>query len=255
MMDTLSTIQGYPLRQRRFKISVDLLALLVVITVAAAIASNGWTILSCLDRLDRTLMVLLNFTGSARTDHFWYRFSTLGVWLPLAAVVVCDCMKDAPAGVRNKLFFLVAVALLITVLDQTTSGIIKPLVGRLRPSHDPYISGMLHYVNGYKGGRYGFVSSHAANVTGLTTWLFLTYRNKLTRAVLVIFTLMMCYSRIYLGVHYPGDVLCGALLGFVTAAATHRLLGRPLRLYVSDAVHYNIPIVFAATITVILITA
>jgi len=100
--------------------------------------------------------------------------------------------------------------------DQITVSLMKPLFARLRPSHDPALAGMVHIVNGYTGGLYGFASSHAANTFASALFLWLALK-KTYHAIRWIFAwaVFVTYTRIYLGVHYPGDVVVGALVGLV----------------------------------------
>ena len=118
------------------------------------------------------------------------------------------------------------VSLLIVVTDQFSSSFCKPFFHRFRPTHDPDIMYMVDMVNGYRGGWYGFFSSHASNTFGLALFLSLLFRNWRSTLVLLCWASLSSYSRIYLGVHYPGDILCGALLGAVGAWLTIRLLRR-----------------------------
>jgi len=167
--------------------------------------------------LDRHLMLLLNFDGGKWIDTFWYTFSDGRIWFPLFAVCLFMLWKTCQGTVRHKILFIIIFSLILVAADQLSSGVIKPLVGRLRPSHDPAIDNMLHYVNDYHGGLHGFVSGHATNTVAITTWLWLIFKDKRTRICMAIFALFTCYSRIYLGVHYPGDIICGAILGFMLA--------------------------------------
>jgi undecaprenyl-diphosphatase len=103
--------------------------------------------------------------------------------------------------------------LVILVADQLSSGLIKHLVERLRPTREPALGDLIHTVNGYRGGMYGFVSSHAANSFAAITLISLIMRQRLVFFPLLVWALMQCYSRVYLGVHYPGDILGGIVVG------------------------------------------
>jgi undecaprenyl-diphosphatase len=115
----------------------------------------------------------------------------------------------------NGIVMLLFVGLVIVLCDQTASHLIKNAVMRLRPSHEPALVGMVHLSKAGAGGIYGFVSSHAANAFGFATFLNFTLdkRFKLLKYWLFIWAVLVSYSRIYNGVHYPGDVLVAALLG------------------------------------------
>lgn len=107
--------------------------------------------------------------------------------------------------------------LTILLADQVSSGLMKPYFERLRPCHNPELEGLL-YVYGRCGGLYGFVSSHAANTFGVATFLTLILRKKQKGIKwLFLYAVIVSYSRIYLGVHYPLDVLFGALVGVLSA--------------------------------------
>ena len=126
---------------------------------------------------------------------------------------------------RKEFIFITLSFIAVVVLsDQLSSGLIKPLVERLRPSHEPTLSGLVHLVNGYTGGRFGFVSSHAANSFGFAMLSALVFRYKPYTFFIFLWALVNSYSRIYLGVHYPLDVICGAALGIFLAAFVHILL-------------------------------
>lgn len=187
--------------------------------------------LAWLCAIDRRAMLLLNFDGGAVADHFFYGYSQKTTWLPLAVVTIAYTFGWRRGTWRESLALALIIVAMFAFTDQITSGVIKPLVARPRPSHDAVLAPMLHYVYGYHGGHFGFVSGHAANMCCLAVFLGYVYRSKAMRAVLCLFAALMCYSRIYLGVHYPGDIVCGALVGMgvarlVVAVCPARLLPR-----------------------------
>ncbi|WP_226388992.1 phosphatase PAP2 family protein [Penaeicola halotolerans] len=115
---------------------------------------------------------------------------------------------------KNTLWLLVGVGVVILIADQTASGIMKPYFERFRPCQDPDIS---HLVHTYKrcGGKYGFASSHASNTFGLATFIFLMFREKKWAKWMFLWAAIVSYSRIYLGVHFPADIIVGALIGVI----------------------------------------
>jgi undecaprenyl-diphosphatase len=103
-------------------------------------------------------------------------------------------------------------------------------VARLRPTHNPEIADLIHVVNGYRGGLYGFVSSHSANAFAFVTFLSLFFRSRICTIVFVIWAVLMAYSRVYLGVHYVGDIVCGAILGVFVGLFVYKLFSRKISL-------------------------
>ena len=135
-------------------------------------------------------------------------------WIPLYVLLLYLIYRIDP---KNTLWILGGVMLTILLADQVSSGLMKPYFERLRPCHDPRWEGMMH-VYGRCGGLYGFVSSHAANTFGLATFLTLKLGKKQKAiAWLFFYALVVSYTRIYLGVHYPLDLFFGALVGVLAA--------------------------------------
>ncbi len=172
-------------------------------------------LIQSLNLFDTELFLFLNGMHNSFFDGFMYAFTQIFVWIPLYASVIYLLIKTKKYDALWLILFLV---LCIVICDQISSGIIKNTVQRLRPSHEPSLDGMVHLVNGYTGGRFGFVSSHAANTFGFALLSSLLIRNRNFAVMIFAWSLVNCYSRIYLGVHYPLDIVGGLLVG--TFAAT-----------------------------------
>ena len=137
------------------------------------------------------------------------------IWLPLFAVMVYGIVREFK---KESIWIFVGVALTVLFADQITSSIMKPFFERWRPSRDPELGPLVHTVGGYLGGKFGFASSHAANSFGVALFLFLTTKSKVSWVwVMFIWAIIFSYSRIYLGVHYPGDIIVGASVGMFGA--------------------------------------
>jgi undecaprenyl-diphosphatase len=165
--------------------------------------------------LDKNLFLELNSYHAEWLDVVMWFISNKLVWIPFYLIILYFIFKVH--GTKG-ILILVCIALTITLADQISSSLMKPFFARLRPTHDPELEGLVHTVNGYRGEKFGFASSHAANTFGLALFIFLLFRER-TRQVRWIFAwaLLVAYSRIYLGVHYPGDILVGAVVGMICA--------------------------------------
>ena len=166
-------------------------------------------------------MLVLNGSDSLYMDGVMKIYTTSVVWIPVALILLFIIFKNNT--LRGSILALLALVLTILACDQVSSHLIKPLVGRLRPSHDPTIMHLIDTFNGYRSGSYSFTSSHACNSFGLFTIISLIIRNRTLSLSLFVWAAINSFSRIYLGVHYPGDILCGAVLGTVIASLIYRI--------------------------------
>ena len=174
-----------------------------------------------LSTLDTSLTLAINGCHSPFFDNFFYIYTQTWTWIP--AIIVLLVWMWRKWGVRS-LYVVAGIALCILLSDQISSSLLKPLVARLRPTHNPEIADLIHTVNGYRGGRYGFVSSHAANAATFVTFTALIFRNRYYTILLSLWAFLTAYSRVYLGVHYVGDVFCGALVGILVGVGVYFVL-------------------------------
>lgn len=159
--------------------------------------------------VDVSLFKSLNGFHTSLADGFWWMVSDTITWVPLFLAIIILLVKNKG---RESFILLLMLALTVLLADQF-SVLIKDLVGRLRPSRDPSLMYDVHIVNGYRGGLYSFVSSHAANTFGVAVFLSLVVRNFWFSLTMLLWAAMNGFSRIYLGVHFPFDILMGAVLG------------------------------------------
>lgn len=170
---------------------------------------------------ERDAFFALNGSDSVFLDHFMWLYSGKAVWLPLAVFILIVLLYKK--NWRESLCVLLAIVLVVTLCDQFASHICKPLFTRFRPTHHPDFMNEVKTVFDYRGGQYGFISSHAANAFGFATLLALIVRNKWLGWTLFIWATLTAYSRIYLGVHFISDIVPGILVGLFFGYVVYRL--------------------------------
>jgi len=163
---------------------------------------------------DKEALVLLNMSGkhTAFGDFFIWMSTQTITWVPAFLTFLYVVIKNKT---RESLLLIGVIVILFVLCDQISSSVIKPLVARPRPSQDPLVMNLLQYVNDYRGGQFGFLSSHAANAFGFATFSALLFRYKWYSLFVFLWATLHSYTRLYLGVHFPLDIIAGILLGLL----------------------------------------
>ena len=186
--------------------------------------------------IDTEILLAINGWHSPWADSLMWIISAKATWIPLylllIGLLVWRYRKPAMTSVKwlqrvpACVVMIVVIGLAVGAADFIASGILKELVARPRPTRVPELEGVLHLVNGYRSGRYGFVSSHAANTMACALLFSLIWRNKIATYGLMLWVAANCYSRMYLGVHYPTDILGGLMVGALVAVVVYAMLVR-----------------------------
>lgn len=166
-------------------------------------------------RIDQELFLYLNSFHSDFWDPIMFFLTGTRPWIPMYAILLWMIWKTYG---KESWWVYVAAGLTILFADQTASGIMKPFFERLRPCHEPLLYGLVHNYGYCGGGKFGFASSHASNSFGVAMLMNLTIRSKYPWVKwLFLWAAFFSYTRIYLGVHYPGDVIVGGMVGILSA--------------------------------------
>lgn len=189
-----------------------------------------------LEQLDRQLFLLINSFNSPFFDQVMYIISGKLTWVPLYIVILVAIGRKYQRKFYPVILFI---SLAVLLADQGSVQIFKNTVQRLRPCHESSLEGMVHLVENRCGGLYGFVSSHASNAFNVALISLLFIRKKWFSVSIVIWAALVGYSRIYLGVHYPGDVICGSLFGTLTGWSVYKLYELTEKKYLQRSAYYN----------------
>jgi undecaprenyl-diphosphatase len=162
--------------------------------------------------LDKQIFLAINGFHSPFFDHVMYFLSMKLVWAPLYIALIALMWSSYR---RKFLVILPLIILMVTLTDQVSVVLFKDVFLRLRPCHDPSLEGLVRILHDHCGGQYGFISSHASNTFGVAVFsgLVLRHRYGWVLPLLIFWAAAVSYSRIYLGVHFPADVLVGAVVG------------------------------------------
>jgi undecaprenyl-diphosphatase len=173
-----------------------------------------------IEQLDQKLFLLINSLNSPVWDQVMFAISGKIIWVPLYLAILIWIGVNYKKRFPLILLFIIIAA---TIADQVSVQLFKNVFHRLRPCHEPSLEGLVHLVNGKCGGLYGFVSSHATNSFNVALLSLLFIRKRWFTVFILTWASVIGYSRIYLGVHYPGDVICGALLGAFIGWGVYKL--------------------------------
>lgn len=167
-----------------------------------------------MNELDVDMMLALNFDGGTFLDSFMWFCSRIWVWIPLYAVILFLIYRRF--GWKYMLVAMLFMGLGVGICDQVCN-FFKSAIPYLRPTRDPAVAPFLHTVRGYRGGMYGTVSGHASTSFSIFVFSSFMLRPKWFIGVTLLYTLLISYSRIYLGVHFPMQILFGIILGAAVA--------------------------------------
>ena len=173
-------------------------------------------------QLDSQLLLLFNYYHNAFFDKaFWLTSDTL-VWVPMYLMLFYTIVKGQK---WQSWITVLALIVMVVLCDRISTDIFKYGFERFRPTHDPELKDIVKTVFGYRGGKYGFVSSHAANTAGLAMFSSLLFKKRYYTVFMLMWAVIVSYSRIYLGVHFPGDVIGGMILGALLGFLVYKLYG------------------------------
>jgi undecaprenyl-diphosphatase len=178
-----------------------------------------------LEVLDRSMLLWVNSLHHPVLDVIMWYFSK--TWMTVLVVIIFAFAALRTRGIKNAVLILIGCAVFSGIADLSTN-LIKHGVKRYRPTHNLEIKNKLHVVHDYYGGQYGFYSGHAANTFTVATFIILSlaWLNRIYKVLLLLYTVTVVYSRMYLGVHYPSDVLAGSIYGILVGWMGYQVMHR-----------------------------
>lgn len=187
--------------------------------------------------IDLSATLSLNGSGSLFWDGCVSLCTSIYIWIPTIIVLLLVLFKNNKPG----RFFLIFAMIALTVVccDQLSSSIFKPLFQRLRPTNDAEVLHLIDTVNGYRGGKFSFISGHATNSFGIAFFLIFLIREKWFTISLTLWALVNSMTRTYLGVHYLGDIIAGMLAGIFIGTLVYYLYRYLIRKNVGVTLRYS----------------
>ena len=191
---------------------------------------------------ERDIFLWLNGNHNSFWDNFFWLYTGQVVWIPIGLLIIFmffisfDITIPGPSSSsliatisiykkewKDALLILLSIVLVITLCDQLSSYICKPYFMRFRPTHHPDFMDYVKIVNDYRGGKYGFISGHASNAFGFATFTLLLFRHRWYTISILLWSTLMAYSRIYLGVHFISDIIPGGMAGMLIGFGCYKL--------------------------------
>ena len=181
--------------------------------------------------IDRSILAFFNGSDSLFVDNLAVILTSGLTWIPLYLSLLYVVIKNNET-MKQIMLVIGCVILSIVLSDGVADFIVKPMVERLRPSNDPLIKYTVNVVEGIRGNSYSFFSAHASNTFCIAMFFSLLVRNKVFVVTMVSWSLINCWTRMYLGLHYPSDILVGLIWGGVSGSlACYIYIKSYLRIY------------------------
>ena len=186
--------------------------------------------------MDMQVLSLFNGSDNIMLDQMVQILTSGLTWIPLYVMLFFVVMRNNET--MGQIALVVGSAIFCVLFaDGLVDGIIKQLAERWRPSNDPTFKYMVQVVDDIRLKGYSFCSAHAANTMSLAVFFSLLIRSKMLTITLVIWSLINCWTRLYLGVHYPSDILCGMIIGIIVGILVY-LLYYKIYLRISPKINY-----------------
>jgi undecaprenyl-diphosphatase len=197
---------------------------------------SGEGFFSLIEAYDKQLLLAVNGSDSLFLDRLVRTLTNAFTWVPFYVSMLWLVIRSNET-VRKVLYVLLGAAICVLLAGSVDDLIVKPTVARWRPTHDPEIGMLVDIVDGYRGGRYGFFSAHAANTFSLATFFCWLVRSRVLSIAVVIWSFTNCWTRLYLGVHFPGDILVGLIWGSLVGSFAYFVYYRLTRQMVVNKTH------------------
>lgn len=203
--------------------------------------------------LDTQLLLLVNGNHTQFLDSLMWLISARPTWIVFYLGLLFCVIKNA--GTKTSIAFIFSLSLAIILTDQICATLLRPLMARLRPSNPANpLSSMIVLVNNYTSGKYGFPSCHAANTAAAATLISLLFKNRLITATMTLWVILICYSRLYLGVHYLSDILGGVIVGVTISCVIYYLTSKAIAFNIRRTGTPLLPALFLAVNLLVLVS-